>query len=308
MSEGRIELKKKRSFSDVINATFNFIKQEYKSFWTMIILYTGIPVLVYSVFSTVYFRNTFNVLIKVISNPQQAQQFSQGFSNEVFLIYILSIIMYLFFYGLTYSYVIQYTNNNNKIDTIHSVWSLFVHKFLALLGYSFLTFFIIGFGYGIVFMILAAIGNPFIIGIGALFTIIAVVYVSIILSFIFIVKINEDEPYLESLRRCFYLVKGHWWQTFWLVIIAIIIGFAISIVLTVPATSYVTAKGLLSDSKSIDLIPAIIVSVASTITTIISTPILPLIISFQYYSLRDHKDNSSLIDRINDINNSNTEI
>ncbi len=308
MSERRIELKKKRSFSDVINATFSFIKQEYKSFWTMIVLYAGIPVLIYSIFSTVYFRNTFNVLIKVISNPQQAQQFSQGFTNEVFLIYVLSIIMYLFFYGLTYSYIVQYTNNNNKIDTTHSVWSLFVHKFPALLGYSFLTLFIISFGYGIVFMVLGAIRNPFIIAIGGIITFITITYVSVILLFLFIVKINEDDPYLESLRRCFYLAKGHWWQTFWLVVIAMIIGFAINIILTVPVTSYVTAKGLLSDSKNIDIIPAIIVSVASTITTIITTPILPLIISFQYYSLCDHKDNTSLIDKINDINNSNTEI
>jgi len=302
MIEEKIELKKKRSFSDVINATFYFIKQEYKLFWKMIILYTGIPVLVYSIFSTIYFRNTFNLFIKIISNPKQAQQFSQGFSNQLLLIYVLSIIMYLFFYGLTYAYVIQYTNNNNKIDSLHNVWSLFVHKFLSLLGYTFMSLIIIGLGYLIIVMLISIIGIPFIMGLGVFATVLAMIYVLIVFSFILIVKLNEDEPYLESVRRCFYLVKGHWWQTFWLIVIALIIGFAVSIALTLPITSYVTAKGFLSDSKSIDMIPAIIVSVASTITTILSTPILPMILAFQYYSLRDHKDNSSLIDRINSIN------
>ncbi len=304
MTEGRIELKKKRSFSDVINATFAFIKQEYKLFWKMIFLYAGIPVLVYSIFSTVYFRNTFNVLLKVISNPQQTQEFSQGFSGEVILINILSIVMYLFFYGLTHSYIIHYTNNNNQVNSLQSVWSIFVHKFMSLLGYSILTVFVISFGYGIIFLLMSVLGNPFIIGIGAFATFIALFYILIIFSFILIIKINEDEPYLETIRRCFYLVKGHWWQTFGLIIIAAIIGWAISIVLTIPVTSYVTAKGFLSDTKNIDMLPAIIVSVASTLTTIISTPILPLILSFQYYSLVDHKDNSSLMDRINNINQS----
>ncbi|MCW3784972.1 hypothetical protein [Plebeiibacterium sediminum] len=303
MNQERIELKKKRTFSDVLNATFVFIKQEYKLFWKMIFLYAGIPVLLYSIFSTVYFRNTFNQIIKIFSNPQQAQQYGQNLSGEVILIYILSIVMYLFFYGLTYAYVVQYTNNDKKVSSIHSVWSLFTHKFGALLGYSLLTILMIGFGYGIIFLFLGALGNPLIIGVVGFITILALMYVMIVFSFILIVKVNEDEPYLESVGRCFYLIKGHWWETFGLVIIAAIIGWALSLALTIPVTSYVTAKGFLSDSKSIDMVPAIIVSVASTITTIISTPILPLILSFQYFSLCDHKDNASLIDRIKNINN-----
>ncbi len=307
MNQERIELKKKRTFSDVLNATFVFIKQEYRLFWKMIFLYAGIPVLIYSIFSTVYFRNTFNQIIKIFSNPQQAQQYGQNLSGEIILIYILSIVMYLFFYGLTYAYIVQYTNNDKKVDSLHSVWSLFTHKFGALLGYSLLTILMVGFGYGIIVLFIGAIGNPIITGIVGFITFLVLMYVMIVFSFILIVKVNEDEPYLESVRRCFYLVKGHWWETFGLVLIAAIIGWALSLALTIPLTTYVTAKGFLSDSKSIDMVPAIIVSVASTITTIISTPILPLILSFQYFSLCDHKDNSSLIDRIKNINQSSEE-
>ncbi|MCW3807883.1 hypothetical protein [Plebeiibacterium marinum] len=305
MMEQNIELKKKRGFSDVLNATFAFIKQEYKLFWRMIILYAGLPVLVYSIFSTIYFRNTFNTLFKVLSNPSQAQEFSQNVSNEVFLIYILSIIMYLFFYGLTYSYVVHYSKNNNRAENTHSVWSMFTGKFMALLGYSLLTLLLIGTAYGIVALFLGALGNPIVAAIGVFATLILVIYISLAFSFILIIKLNEDEPYLESARRCFYLIKGHWWQTFGLVIIAIIIGFALNMALTVPVTSYFTAKGLLSNSKTVDIIPAIIISVSSTLTTVISTPILPLILSFQYFSLCEHKDNTSLLERIKNINSTN---
>ncbi len=302
MLQEKIEIKKKRNFSDIINATFAFIKQEYKSFWKMIFLYAGIPVLLYSIFSTVYFQNTFNEVLSVISNPQQAQNFNQNFSGRMFFIYILSIIMYLFFYGLTYAYIVHYNNNNNKIESIHSVWSIFVKKFGALLGYSLLTLFGIGFSYGIIIVLFSALGNPIIIGFGIFFSILALFYIIVVLSFILIVKINEDEPYLESVRRCFYLIKGHWWETFGIIFIAAMIGSAISFTLTVPTTAYVAVKGILSDSKNIDILPAVIISVASTIASIISAPILPLMLSFQYYSLSDHKDNTSLIDRIKNIN------
>ncbi len=48
MMNQNVIVSKKREFGDVLNAGFAFIKQEYKKIWTMMVMYAGVPVLLYA--------------------------------------------------------------------------------------------------------------------------------------------------------------------------------------------------------------------------------------------------------------------
>ncbi len=282
MIQQQIDLKKKRDFSDVLNASFTFIKQEYKSLWKVLFLYAGIPVLINAILGSLFTEVTIADSIKMIMNPGSAQTINTGFHGQTFIFSIVSVIVNVFLVGLTYCYIVLYVERAAGNITASEVWNKFVGLFAALLGYNILT---------AIVMILAFIA-----------LIIPGIYVMVPLSFVLIIKVAENKGFSETFERCFYLVKSHWWETLGLLLIASIIVIIISSIFSIPASSYAMAKGLLSEKPTFESIPFVITSFVSTIGTAIITPITAIILSFQYYSLVEHKDNTSLLDRINRIN------
>ncbi len=282
MIQQQIDLKKKRDFSDVLNASFTFIKQEYKLLWKVLFLYAGIPVLINAILGSLFTEVTIADSIKVIMDPGSAQTINTGFQGQTFIFSIISLIVNVFLVGLTYCYIVLYVERGAGNITTSEVWNKFVGLFAALLGYNILT--------GIV-LILAFIA-----------LIIPGIYVMVPLSFVLIIKVAENKGFSETFERCFYLVKSHWWETLGLLLIASIIVIIISSIFSIPASSYAMAKGLLSEKPTLESIPFVITSFVSTIGTAIITPLTAIVLSFQYYSLVEHKDNTSLLDRINRIN------
>ncbi len=302
--DDNIVVSKKRDFGDVLNAGFAFVKQEYKNIGKILIMYAGIPVLLYAALSSFFVRDQFNELFKLINNPGGMQDFSQTLSPVIILIYLLSLVMMFFLYGLSYGYVILYKENKNQTPSITDVWNLFVKKFAALIGYSILTFLIFGVSMSIVTFIIAISQSVVLIAFGVLCILIAAIYLSVNLAFIFIIKMNEEVDYFQTLRRSFSLVKTNWWTSFGLGIVTFLITGLISSIITLPVTAFTVGHEFLapSASRSFDIVPAVLMAVFSTISLLITYPLNALIMSFQYFSLVEKKDNNALLDKIDSIN------
>ncbi|TLX77675.1 hypothetical protein E9993_03265 [Labilibacter sediminis] len=282
MIEERVKVNRKRDFSDVLNASFGFIKQEYKSLFRMLFLYAGIPVLAVAILNTIYVQNPLSEILNSITDPQSAQNMNSGMEGKAFLVNLITNIVNIFLTGLTYCYIVLYTQNESQTPDLKEVWHKFTSLFAPYIGYNILSSIVI---------ILAFIA-----------IIIPGIYVMVPLSFILIIKTAENESFGESWNRCFALVKNHWWESFGLIIIGAILIMVIAGALNLPASSYVIAEGLLSQKPNISTIPFVLTSFFSTIGTSIITPIPSIILAFQYYSLVEHKDNTSLLDRIEQIN------
>jgi len=301
MLDENIIPKQKRYFTDVINISFAFIKKEYKSFWKVMIMYASLPTIAYGIFNTVYFKNTINMMFKLFKNQGSPQEFSQGFTSQMFLLYLLAMVMYLFYYGLTYSYIKLYSDHKRQIQP-KEVWRLFVKKFFAILGYSFLTGVFVFIGYFIVIIVFAIGGSGFFVGVGFFVSFLLLVYIFTVLSFLLMIKINEKVDYFIALGRCFQLIRSHWWETFGINLTAFIVSWNFSLILNLPSYGYLIGRGFLIEDPSIGILPAVLASVCSTIGLFFITPIVPILISFQYFSLAEHKDNTSLFERIDNIN------
>ncbi len=284
MLDQKVELKKKRDFGDVLNAAFAFIRQEYKGLGRMLLLYAGIPVLVQAILIAVYSDTTLADLLKTISNPQASQDVVQPMPVKALVFNLFNIIVQIFLSGLVYCYIVLYAKKGAGNVDIKEVWHKFTTFFGALLGYNILT--------GLVF------------GLGLLALIIPGIYIMIPLSLILIVKVAEDQDYGSSFTRCFYLVKDRWWQTFGLLLIAGIIMMLLSGVASIPAGIVAGAQGILKPEVSTMTLPFMIAAIVSTFGTALVTPLPSIVLAFQYYSLVEHKDNTSLLSKIDKINDS----
>ncbi len=303
MKNQGVKIRKVREFGDVLNAAFEFIKQEIKPLGKGILLYAGIPVLLYSIFSTFFFRKTISKVLAVVTNPAQFQDLSQSFTPVVFLIYLLSLIMIIFLYGIGYAYVVCYHRNNDQTPDLREVWDLFAKKFMALFGYTLLSLLLLTVASTVVMLIFSGLGSIG-ISLGGIFFVFALIYISVPLSFILVVKVNEETDFFKALSRCFQLVKNNWWVTLGLGIVAMITSWVISMVIHLPVSSYTMSKQFLSPgyNMQIDMLPAIFMAILSTISTVITNPLTAIIMTFQYFSLAEKKDNNNLMSRIDNIN------
>ena len=289
MLEEKVLLRKKRDFGDVLNASFGFIRQEFKVFGRMLLLYSSVPFLILSLISLLFVRRFMSQLTGMMGDPTAIQEFSQDIPAQFILAYFLFIVLYIFIYGLTYCYIIKYEGGGVDKSTISEVWNLFARKFLTLLGYSLLTLFLIFVSFMVVAFLFAILRVPLLMGIGMFAFFLFYIYAVIALSMLFIVKLQEDKGYFETVSRCFYLIKGHWWQTFGLAIVSGIISIALSAAFSLPANILGFTQQLISGGGEIPMVPLIVSSLFSAIGSLIVTPIPIIILSFQYYNLWNKK-------------------
>ncbi|GAF01737.1 hypothetical protein [Saccharicrinis fermentans] len=281
MLDEKVELRQKRDFSDVLNASFAFIRQEYKNLGYALLLYAGIPVLIQAILSGIYVDTSLTNFFNSMGNAGASEEFVSTMPGKAMLFNLINMVVQIFLTGLAYCYVVLYVEKGAGNVDVKDVWAKFTSLFASYIGFNILS--------GLV-VILALVA-----------LIIPGLYVMIPLSLILITKTAENKGFGDSFSRCFYLVKNHWWQTFGLLFIASIIMLILSAVFGVPAGIIAGTQGILQENVTGVSFPFMITAVISTIGTAIVTPLPSIVISFQYYSLVEHKDNLTLLDKINKV-------
>lgn len=95
----------------------------------------------------------------------------------------------------------------------------------------------------------------------------------------------EDVRGRRALGRSFRLVRGRWWRTAGVVVVAILIGTFASLLVTVPFD--VIATGAAPD----DLLVAFLArTIGGVIGAVVSTPLVAAFVTLAYFDLRARKD------------------
>ncbi|WP_066629838.1 hypothetical protein [Labilibacter marinus] len=282
MIEEKVVVSKKRDFSDVLNVAFAFIRQEYKKMGRMLLIYAGIPVLVQAILATLFLNSTMSTILGNINNPEVANEFVSQIPVKVILLVLIFVVVQVLLTGMTYCYVVLYKEKGADNFEINEVWDRFTGLFLSIIGFNILSVIIIFFAAFMLFF--------------------PAIYIAVPLSLILIVKVAENNGYGDSFSRCFYLVRSHWWQTFGLVIVTVLIVYAIGQVFNIPARLVGGMGGILVEDFSFSKLPMLLIMIFSTVGNALLAPLSPLVVSFQYFSLVEHKDNTSLLDKIDKIN------
>ncbi len=120
-----------------------------------------------------------------------------------------------------------------------------------------------------------------------------VIYAAVAMSLFFPVLWLEDLGLFASVGRCFQLIKGHWWATFGLILVATFLQSMLSIVFAIPQYAVMFGKMLQLpglDSDVLGLVAQCLYAVG-----IIFTYTLPLLaLVFQYFNLVERREGHGL--------------
>ena len=283
MNKQEIELVKYRDFSDVFNGSFAFMSQELKQLIRVFGLYAGVPVIISVILSALYMQDTFSTIFETINNGGAPV----GGPNPVLILLtiIVSFVAQVFIMGLVPAYLGEYEDKGRDGFTAADVWNRFARHFGAIIGYSIIT--------GLLMFI------------GFLFLIIPGIYLMVPFTFVLYVKVIEDKDLGDTLSRCFQLVKSRWWATFGIIILAYLIISVVGWLFSIPTMIVAGIEGFtaVSGGEAVDgsSLGIILSTVFAGLGQYILYPVLYIIIAFQYYTLREQKDRSSLMDRISSI-------
>lgn len=254
-----------RSFRRVFSDTFLFLRQHFLPLFTALIVIAG-PFLLL----TALYNSTF--LIKLITLTPQGSS-----SDPIFLIehmkpyviynYVFILVTNIVITAVVYEYVVLYIGEGISSISLGTLVGHLKHDFLRVLGTGIIS------GVFVIF--------------GFFFFLIPGIYLSIALSPVFMVVLYERQTIFESFPRCCRLVSGNWWNTFWVLLLPVLIQLFLEMVLSLPrsivsaqAASAMTDSGIPAGYQ----IRLLLTSVVSSLSYLLYA--IPMVaIAFHYFNL-----------------------
>lgn len=309
---------KLRDFSDVINGVYTFMSQEFKFLFKTIIYYSTLPIVVLGIMNSMIAQTSLAQLFTMFRSPLQVgnNNVSQPFDPYMILLVVVTMLVSLLILGVILEYIKLYHQKGSNNFTVQDVGSHLAKDAWALIFYSLLMILLvivgmlgIGLVFGLLIGILSAAGGGVVVGIltvvMGLGMMVGMFYIMVPFSFILPIKLLEGGSFGTCLRKSFVFTKGNWWVTFGLLIVAMIVFYAGSVIFSLPQLIYAGAKGLtLVQGEQLPEMNQIVLSFTSVLSTLGQYwlyPIVHLTIGVQYFNLKEKKENTSLIQRIQNI-------
>jgi hypothetical protein len=292
-----------------MNATFEFIKQNFKPLCKSILLIAGPPILIASLIMG-SFMTDFNGFNR---NPSgQMEGIDTFFSSPKFW---LEVALMIIFYTLASvmniatvnNYLLLYGEKRSNAIEVSEVWAR-VRATFWMYFRSMFFFMVLLIATYIVLAIpvaLLAVMSPVLVVLGFIFFFCAIIYLIFASSLTFIIRAFEKNGFFEAVVRSFKLVKDKWWSTFGLVMILYFIMAIASYVFIMPwyVVSGVSMFHSLSTntfeepSTSWQLLTTVMFSMQYLVQMVLAG--LPNIgIAFQYFNLVEMKEAKGLMTQI----------
>lgn len=233
-----IDFQRERDFSRKLNATFEFIKQNFKSLGKSILVIAGPSVLVGSIMAGSFMGEFFNFSQLGQSNPEAISEYflSVSFWMQFLLMFVFLAISFVVAIATINCYLTIYDEKKSNQISVDEVWSRVRNTFWSYLGTSVLFFFAFIIAYIILLIpvfILAEISGVLIF-FGVVTIIFGLTYLVFASSLTYFIQLYEKKNFFDALARSFKLVNGKWWSTFGLITILYIIMMTVSYIFIIP--------------------------------------------------------------------------
>jgi len=302
-----IEFHQTRDFGKKINATFEFLKQNFKPLGKSILFIAGPAVLIGSIFIGSFVSDFLGMSFAAQSGDttETLKYFgSVTFWAQMGLMYVFLIISYVITLATINSYVwLYYEKQTNQLN-VPEVWEKVretVWRYLGSILMIFLGFILFTIFATVMFIILQKI-STFLLGLAIFAVFLAAIYVLVGMSMMFYIQVQEDKGFLEAAGRSLQLVRGKWWSTFGLAIVLSMIGGAISYVFIIPYYIYMglTMMNSVTPGQALAISPVFkMVSFAFLIVYYMAQMLLHTLPSvglvFQYFNLVEMKEAKGLM-------------
>jgi hypothetical protein len=301
-----IHLQRARDFSNKLNATFVFARQNFKGLFTSIVYIAGPPVLIVSLLLSSFMGEFIKLVAGAAVNRGELTSYftTTSFWLQLTVMFVFMIVSYVAIIATTNNYIILYDEKKTNDIGVHEVWL----RVRETLGMYFVTAILFGVlfiaAYLLVLIPIAVLSSisPVLLFFGVIFAFVAIIYAAVASSLVFAIRAFEHKGFFNAIRRSFYLVQGKWWSTFGLVFILSFLVAVISYVFSIPA-SIIQNVTILHDVKAgqfneprgtVGTIIFILNSLAYICQLLLY--LLPTIgLAFQYFNLVELKEAKGLM-------------
>lgn len=267
----RINLREERDFGEKFNATFLFVRQNFKSLaLTMLLL--GSPIMILGTVLMAYFQT----MLMPQNGFMTFSDLPEGFFGYLGLTVVVNMLAYAWLNTITLTYVNEYLKGNTDI-TPTTVFTASLSKFVTVVASYFLV--------GIIIMI------------GFVFLIIPGIYLSVALTLVTAILIFENKSISESIGRSIKLISGKWWSTFGLMFVMGFVVGLMQIVFTIPVYIDTFVKTMHGNMGNFGVTTIVAHAIGSLGTTLLY-PLVFVALVFQYFNLVERKEGAGLMQQI----------
>lgn len=294
-----LEIRKSRSFGDMVNLTFAFIRQNYKKLGKSLFYIVGIPALL----TGALIGQSYAEMLTSVNDPNAFMEMMLNTGIRIALGSIAAMAASLLLIGLVNNYVFLYMERGYDGFEVSDVWQATRDS----LGRIFVT----GLGMGLlwggaVLLWVASTMLSEILGVLVILaSIVPLIYFAIVLSFVFTVRLREDVGVFQSISRSMQLIKGHWWETAGVVFVVSLVANFVSSLFIMPVWIIVVIVGATSGSNIDEAISSGGLGVAIVAVMVIALTLNYLIAAMpmlanvlQYFNLVEKSEGVGLLERI----------
>ena len=273
LEEQNINLRQERDFGELVNDSFVFLKQNWRSLLKACLVISGFFIMAAMV------SQIFNQLRMFTEGDDTIGSALNNNTIEGKINQICSSLAYLMVSLTTLCYISLYLEKGNEQPTVEEVWSYFKYFFWRFIGSN------------IVYGILTVIG--------LMLLVIPGIYLLPVISISLTALVIENTGVMDALDRGYKLVKGNWWATTGPIFICFLVVFALMMITFIPV-GIISGSGMLLANTQLTLLTAIFTAVMESLFNL--AMVLPqIVIALCYFNLIERKEGSSLMERINAI-------
>jgi len=287
-TESKINFKQVREFGDIFNATFTFIRENFKNIIIPLLIYVGPLVAIFGVLYAILLTKYLG-LGAFKGGIMQYNTFNFGLDASLYLmvIMLLAILFFTLLVGIIYSYIIFYIEKGKDNFTHSDIFNNALKYFFQILATNIIT--------GIFVVV------------GSIFCFLPGIYLGISMSFMTFIVMYEKKGVGHALKRTFEIANAKWWWNLLIIFIFSIITGIIGNVLGLPfmIIQFLFQFGAL-DMQYADILYMFSLSGTYVISYLTYT-IIFVAIAFQYFSIVEEKEAPDLHDRMSQIGQEITE-
>lgn len=281
MESTKLKLMKIRDFGEVLNVSFQFLKNERKQLGTLLLHYFVPFLVIFSALQT-YSQTKIMGLMKNINPENFTESYLSLFSSPLIIAnYLFQILILTMLLGILYSYFDLYLKKGQGNFTLSDITPLLFQNSIKALGISII------------------LSITFVIGFVMCF--VPGIFLANSLSLATFAFLIEKKGISNAMSRSWTLVKTQWWNTLLINIIGIIIIFSISYIISLPLTIFTATKTVLNLKSGTEIDFPTWYFIAQGIISMISTVLYVIpytFIAFQYFNLVEREERPSLLDKI----------
>jgi hypothetical protein len=313
MNQEKINFPEVRDFSGIFNVSVKFVSQNFKHFFLALIFIAGPFLLVDSVcmgfFQANLISTTMNNRLSGFTGFNSIGFWSQ-FAGQLFILILVIILSRIVLLTTTYAYVLAYNTYGPKNFGVAEVRKIVFQNivktikgfFVCMLLFFFLVLIIAIIG-GLM-MAMLPLFTSIIFGLAAIATIIISPPFIWQFSTFYLVQMKEDQGVLDSMRKVREIMRGEFFQTWLIIVVAALIIVVLGLLFSAPSYIY---QFILRMGGSMQLLENattyIIISTACGFLVKFLGSLIYIVNSFLYYSLDEKKNGAALISRIDEIGN-----